>query len=97
MLQYLHKFATVRTYVAYTFISFLFLFLSHLSVTLKPQPLLLFHTDVSANDHFHADLSVAMVFLFLVVVWWVGLDGDVWIQIVLAGFGSDEGGWVQIG
>ena len=27
----------------------------------------------------------------------MGLDGDVWIQIVLAGFNSDGGGWVRIG
>ena len=79
MLQYPHKFATIQTYVAYAFIIiFLFIFLSHLSVNLtlkpqssplspqsspfKPQPSLLFHAD--ANNHFHADLSLAMVFLF---------------------------------
>ena len=28
---------------------------------------------------------------------WVSLDGDVWVQIVLAGFGSDGGGWVWMG
>ena len=27
----------------------------------------------------------------------LGLDGDVWVQIVLVGFGSDGGGWVRIG
>ena len=27
----------------------------------------------------------------------MSLDGDVWVQIVLAGFGSNRGGWVQLG
>ena len=27
----------------------------------------------------------------------MGLDGDVWVQMVLVGFGSDGGGWVQMG
>ena len=49
----------VRMGVAYGFIIFLFLFLSHLSVSLtlkpqssplKPQPLLLFHVDADAAD-----------------------------------------------
>ena len=28
---------------------------------------------------------------------WVGLDGDVWVQIMLDGFDSDGGGWVRMG
>ena len=27
----------------------------------------------------------------------MGLDGDVWVQMVLVGFDSDDGGWVWIG
>ena len=47
MLQQSHKFVTIRTGVAYGFIIFLFLFLSHLSVslTLKPQSSPLSHPN----------------------------------------------------
>ena len=47
MLQYPHIFATVQTDVANAFIIFLFLFLSHLSVslTLSPQSSPLSHTN----------------------------------------------------
>ena len=40
--------------------------LSSQSSPLKPQPSLLFHTDtnIDADDYFHVDLSLAMVFLF---------------------------------
>ena len=27
----------------------------------------------------------------------MGLDSNVWVQMVLVGFGSDGGGWVQMG
>ena len=69
------------------------------------SPSLLFHANanVDVEDHFHADLSLTMVFLlflfFCFWLWfdgwvgqWVGLDGDVWVQIVLARFddGNDE-------
>ena len=87
---------------------FLFLFLSHLFVKLtlkpqssplKPQPSLLFHANADADNHFHADLSLAMIFFFFGcgLMGGLGLDGDVWVQIVLAGFGSDRGGWVRMG
>ena len=67
MLQYPHKFATVWTYVAYTFIIFLFLFLSHLSVslTLKPQSSPLSHPNpLLSNPNPHCSSTPTLTIEF---------------------------------
>ena len=105
--QYPYKFGTVRTPNGIWFIIFLFIFLSHLSVSLflsfflKPQssplsqPLIFCSLTLTALPRW--SLSSNGFFFFLAVVWWVGLDGDVWVQIMLAEFSFDEGGWVRMG
>ena len=99
MLQYKYKFSTVRNPCGICFILFLFLFLSHLFVSLTwyPNPFLSLSPQSSplkpqpsllfhAHTHAYANLSLAMVFLLLLLFW-------LWFD----GFGSDGGGWVRMG
>ena len=64
------------------------------------SPLLLF-LSASPSQHIAAfPLILFFFFLRWFVGWvgqWVGWDSDVWVQMVLVGFGSDGGGWVRMG
>ena len=96
--QYRDKFVTVRKRCGIKFIVCLFLSLSFLRqppLSLTPilsSPLSLTHADAHADahvdDHFpanvDADLSLAMVFFFFLLLWFDG-------------FGSDGGWWVRMG
>ena len=73
-----------------------------LSTSLIFSSLTLVALPLSLTKPTHHCFSSYSFFFFLLwfdgwVGQWVGWDSDVWVQMVLVGFGSDGGGWVRMG